>query len=649
MLFGLNVINKTKDEHLRDIATMARDPKTLIFIDTNILAYMYKLHAGARQEFFAWADAVLSQSRLCVPAWSAGEYLSRVRNRMLHSYTPKSRDPDQPKKALEVMLETAALFVDDTVLRAINFDGDRSAFLTDFRAAVEGLPKFTRAFKHQFDPEAVHEEIQTHLSPAILNSDLTELCARAAREGDVRIEHRLPPAFRDDDKEENRFGDLIIWFEILQHSAARSDDFSQVLFVTNDEKSDWVYSPQRRMDVTRRGARKAVANSQPEVKLADPRLVSEFKRATGLANVVICSLAALIEGLSKDNAHEYAQIAAAIQINSSDISALSNGAAAMDSASGSNATEEVNDQTSPETGGVVADEVVVDTDVTVGPSEPEAVAVATPGIVAPRLQYDVDALRDSAYELDVPLEINEIIRAIKSCNWYIQNPAIAKIRSIREESFSASAWFVLGRNIYQAACGNAQKAMDFMANLDIQLSRFHDETAKHVLAGMLFEIYFNSNGEFRQKPKAHFIEKPLSVVAQEAYVEVKDFIRFHLMAHQNRLMFLPGDVGRIALQYFSESIPEASDEEKIRVLQSLQIEGRELLVEVEAETPSVWGGYLPQKFTPDDVVQDISRTLAIPRWAIASEYSPGVRPDVIFVIPEQKRLSFDSVAWGIAA
>ena len=266
----------------------------------------------------------------------------------------------------------------------------------------------------------------------------------------------------------------------------------------------------------------------------------------------------------------------------------------------------------------------------------------------PHLQYTLDALCDSAYELDAPSKINEIIRAIKSYNWYTQNPAIDKIRSIRDESFSASAWFVLGRNIYQAACGNAQKAMDFMANLDIQLSRFQGETAQHVLAGMLFEIYFNSKGEYRQKPKAHFIEKPLSVVAQEAYAEVKDFIRFHLAAHQNQLMFLPGDVYRITLQYFSESIPAVSDEEKIRALQSLQIEGRELLVEVEAEAPSVWGGFLPQKFTPDDLIQVISRTLAIPRWAIASEYSPGVRPDVIFVIPEEKRLSFDSVVSGNA-
>lgn len=288
MLFGHNIIDKTKDEHLRDLAAMARDSETLIFLDTNILSYLYKLHTAARLEFFSWTDSVLRENRLRIPAWSAGEYLSCVRTRTLHSYTPKNKDHAQPKAALNTMLETASLFVDDAVLQAINFSGDRTKFLNEFRKAVDALPQFTNAFKHQFDPEAVHEEIQKHLSQTIINSDVVDHCARAAREGAVRIEHRIPPAFRDEGKPENRFGDLIIWFEILENSKQFVKEFDKVLFITNDEKSDWVYSPQRRMEEVR-GKRKVVPNGPPELKLVDPRLVSEFQRIVGHANIVISS------------------------------------------------------------------------------------------------------------------------------------------------------------------------------------------------------------------------------------------------------------------------------------------------------------------------------------------------------------------------
>lgn len=643
MLFGYNLIDKTKDEYLREIATMARDPKTLIFLDTNILAYLYKLHAAARLEFFVWAESVLKANRLRIPAWSAGEYLSRVKTRNLHSYTPKNKDPDQPKKALDVMLETAALFVDEAVLRAIGFRGDRTRFLTEFRNAVDALPQYTSAFKHQFDPEAVHEEIQTRLSSAILKSDLADLCARAAREGDVRVEHRLPPAFRDEDKKENRFGDLIIWFEILQYSKEHAADLPKVLFITNDEKSDWVYAPQRRKEVVR-GVRKAVPNDQPELKLVDPRLVSEFQRVVGHANIVICNLPSLIEGLSKESALEFGQLAAAIQINLSDVSTLSNASGALLQG----AAPEV---ASAEARGDLAAPGL-------GDSEPRAMArrgapqsgleeseTGEPGTAAPRLSYGPDALRDGAYESDVSSAINEIISALKSHNWYTQNPAIDRIKTIRDQEFSPTSWFVLGRNIYQAACGNAQKAMDFVVNLDIQLSRFPSETAQHLLAGMLFEIYFDSHGEFRREPKARFIEKPLQQVVAEQFSDVRDFILHHLQAHRARLRFLPGDTRSLTLRLISAPIlaeNDAPEDDRRRELRSVQLDEVQLIRDREESEANTWGRFGVREFTTDTLVQKVSRALAIPHWAITREFEPAVRPDVVFVVPDGRELHVEA-------
>ena len=52
MLFGHHTFDKTIDEHLREVAALASDPQTIVFLDTNILAYLYKLHEAARREFF---------------------------------------------------------------------------------------------------------------------------------------------------------------------------------------------------------------------------------------------------------------------------------------------------------------------------------------------------------------------------------------------------------------------------------------------------------------------------------------------------------------------------------------------------------------------------------------------------------------------
>lgn len=636
MSFGYNIIDKTKDDHLRELAAIANSPDTLVFLDTNIVSYMYKLHAAARQEFFAWTDSVAAKDRLRIPAWCAGEYLARLRDGQLHSYTPKSKDEDQPRKALEAMLDTASLFVDESLLQAIQFAGDRTAYLTQFREAIDGLRKFTRAFKHQFDPEAVHEEIQQHLGGVILDSDLAELCGRAAKEGPARIEHRLPPAFRDEGKPENRLGDLIIWLEILESSRARKASFHNVLFVTNDEKSDWVYAPLRRMEIVN-GRRKAVPNGDPKLRIIDPRLVSEFRRAVGHESISICSLLSLVEGFSKVHPGNIGQLAAAIQIDLGDSGSKLSGTENVETpviSKGANPAEDVAPPAEPQPA-VPANEAQPLPEPQPEP-QPEPAAEAA----GEHLAFDEDGYRDAAYEADAPGEINEIIRALKSHNWYTQNPAVGRIKAIRTEPFPPTAWFVLGRNIYQAACGNAQKAMDFMVNLDIQLRRFPEEVGQYILCGIVFEIYFDSQGVLRSVAKSTYLDKSLSVVASTDFSGVRDFVRTKLLATDATLLFLPGDDRKFELRIVSEDLEEgaeSSENDRTRRLGLVELDGVALLAEGQQDDLTYWGRST-LSYTADELVQEISSVLLIPRWAIRRKFEPSVPPNARFLLPEGRFL-----------
>jgi predicted nucleic acid-binding protein len=317
VLFGHHTVDKTIDEHLREIAEYTNDSHTLVFLDTNILAYLYKLHAAARKEFFSWSDSLASKGRLLVPAWSANEYLSQVTGKTLESYAPKTK-PAQIKKEMVALLETASLFVDDELLSKVGIEKNRTSYLNGFREAIDALSPYLRAFSHQFDPGVIHQQIVDHLSQAILNSYLGAICMRAATEGPSRFEHRLPPGFRDSGKQENRLGDLIIWMEILAKAAESPEQYPKILLVTNDEKSDWVYVPKMRREILG-GVSKVIGNSDPQITLADPRLVSEFVQKTKCHSFVICNLATLVEGLSKIDATGFAQLAAAIQVDTESI------------------------------------------------------------------------------------------------------------------------------------------------------------------------------------------------------------------------------------------------------------------------------------------------------------------------------------------
>lgn len=636
MLLGLNLLRKTKDDFLTDIAHLAKSKDTLIFIDTNILSYLFKLHSAARQEFFDWAVEAIGEGRLYLPAWCAGEYLAKVRENLLHTYTPKGKGDDQPRKALEAMLDTASLFVDDAVLRATSYVGTRTEYLTGFREAIDGLRQYTRAFKHQFDPDEIHAEIQEHLGTAVLESPLAALCERAAKEGPARIEHRLPPGFRDEGKPENRLGDLIIWLELLEYSFERRADFTHVLFLTNDEKSDWVYAPSKRLDVTRAGPR-PVPNINPKLKIIDPRLVSEFRQVVGHSDVSICSLSSLVQGISKTDPTIVAQLAAAIQIDLGVSEGLPT-EIEMPAQAESHAEQEtviesvsaVNAQAEP---AVEADSSDVDQGRPVYlPAQP---AHELPDEIAAAVQ--LEGYRDATFESDAPGQLNEIISSLKSHNWYIQNPAIEKIKSILSEDFPPTSWFVLGRNIYQAACGNAQKAMDFMANLDTRLKRFPDPVSMYILAGMTYEIYFNSQGTLRDSPKADYLAKPLALLVKDEYSGVRAFIRSKLEQAGAQLYFYPGDdrTQTVVVQ----SVPSETDDilaaDKRRLLSSITIDGRQILVGVQPENDELLTRYRAS-YSATDILDDISTTLSIPRWALTLQLAPEVDTTVRFVIPDDR-------------
>lgn len=651
MLFGHHVINKTFDEHVREIAALASDPQTLIFLDTNILSYLYKLHEAARREFFVWSDAVKDANRLVVPAWAASEYLSRVTSKTLDSYTPKSKEASQATKLLNGLFETASLFVDDASLKRIRNSGDRATFITEFRAAIDALAPFTRVFSQDFDSGVVHQQIEAHLSPAILDSDLAAMCVRATQEGPGRFEHRLPPGFRDENKPENRLGDLIIWFEILGKSASSAVTFPKVLFISRDEKNDWVYAPKMRMELTGT-ARKAVGNSRPEIKLADPRLVAEFRRVTGHANVTIASIDTLVEGLSKANPAQFAHLAAAIQINIEQSAPAPPAAdepvvpinGQLGEAPGDAALRPVEAQPEPPVNDLPPDGPAV-------PGEPpfELVLAVPVALTPPRLQYDQAALRDHEYQADEPSAINDIIRALKSLNWYTQNPAFAKIRAIQHDEFSASSWFVLGRNIYQAACGNSQKAMEFMAGLESQLRQFQPETAQHLLAGMLFEVYFNSRGEFREGAKFSYADEPLLVVTNGEFTDALEFINYHLRNHRDRLAFMPGDrTGKLIHVVWAPLPPPAVDTldpfegapaSPTNEVRSVLLDGVELMRELDDEEPNAWLRMTRrEKVSPERIRNQISDELAIPKWALTIECEPLISKNVVLAMPEGREI-----------
>ncbi|MGM9606328.1 MAG: caspase domain-containing protein [Oscillospiraceae bacterium] len=157
-----------------------------------------------------------------------------------------------------------------------------------------------------------------------------------------------------------------------------------------------------------------------------------------------------------------------------------------------------------------------------------------------RPTYSTDALADQNYIFEREDEIESIVNALKTYNWYKQNPAIKKINRTDFSHSDKDDLFILGRNIYQAACGGSGNAESWIENIEANLDDIGGSAAIHLLNGILFEIYFNSKGQIRTNLKSEQYEKPVKLCMKSKFAACGLFIRDYLEQYPQQIIYIPG-------------------------------------------------------------------------------------------------------------
>jgi hypothetical protein len=154
--------------------------------------------------------------------------------------------------------------------------------------------------------------------------------------------------------------------------------------------------------------------------------------------------------------------------------------------------------------------------------------------------YQASSLADSLFVLDVGRKSHQIIRGLKSYDWYAQNPALARLTPKLANSVSDDNLFVLGRNIYQAASGGARTAEAFIGEFVDKTDGIGSLKRKALLDGMLFEIFFDSKGELREAIKGNKFDDVFDLQRFNQFKDSFDFIADALVAARGDFYAVPG-------------------------------------------------------------------------------------------------------------
>lgn len=169
-----------------------------------------------------------------------------------------------------------------------------------------------------------------------------------------------------------------------------------------------------------------------------------------------------------------------------------------------------------------------------------------------RFTYSPYSLADFYWKsLHLKPEIVTIIEILKSYDYYTQMDAFKYIHSLNfDNEYSIDELFVLGRNIYQSACGNLWASQEFIRMFDTYYAPI--EMKIHILNGMAYEMYFDKMNKIRDRYKNVMLEEVMYLLGIPNYIESSRFISYYLENYSNRLLYLPGCRQMIKLSFVLE-------------------------------------------------------------------------------------------------
>lgn len=196
------------------------------------------------------------------------------------------------------------------------------------------------------------------------------------------------------------------------------------------------------------------------------------------------------------------------------------------------------------------------------------------------LPYKKEYIADKDFVSNGSL-IDETIVLLKSYNWANQNSAIKQLNSITNANVDINRRFLLGRNLLQTAIGGEFSAIAIFKDLANWLNSWFSGKDNHVLNGILFEIYFNSEGKFRQKNnKSGLIDEIFELEENKRFESSFNFIQEQLELFRDFIYYIPSATPvTLPVEVLIQEVEEdfLGHKFKEKYLDSIKIHGVEIM------------------------------------------------------------------------
>lgn len=258
------------EEELKEIW---KDEKTLFVFDTNILLSIYSLNTQTRDTFFSILDSL--EGRVWLPFHVGLEYqrnrigvignssgiLENFRNRVEELASALTHDEN---KLLAIKNNYQSLFQQHK-----SIEDSYENFINEYKSILQkNKDKLTKNIENFF--ESINKDKMEYVEidgfdkirfklDQIFSQDRIGDCLfqnnkeleKFYKEAEERFENKIPPGFEDSKKNDKpffygglkyfrKYGDLIIFKELINKAKNNQENIKNLIFITDDSKQDWI-------------------------------------------------------------------------------------------------------------------------------------------------------------------------------------------------------------------------------------------------------------------------------------------------------------------------------------------------------------------------------------------------------------------------
>ena len=198
---------------------------TFVF-DTNVLLNLYRYTKEARETLIATMEKY--KTRVWIPYHVAYEFMD-MRCEAIYQKTKNN----------EALTSEKNTFVKN-IRSKLRLDNNDETLKELDKYLADWIERQVAANQIQIDynDDSILDFLLTIFKENTGNAFNEEEQEKLEKEGEKRYRNKIPPGYKDDKKDKNRYGDFFIWKQMMDYAKEHEKD---IIFVTDDKKEDWQY------------------------------------------------------------------------------------------------------------------------------------------------------------------------------------------------------------------------------------------------------------------------------------------------------------------------------------------------------------------------------------------------------------------------